>query len=159
MQSMLSYRIDRKYSVFLPGSWHNFFRYDFWRHIKFCYSFSNPNCLTSNQNVGTPSGNTQFIVTSNIDWNVNSDATWCTVTPSGTGNDTIVAVFTENTTVRPALHKSRLAETGVTSQVVTVTQAGIPVVLSVIPSNRNVSLSSGTTSFYVTSNTNWNVIS
>jgi len=113
----------------------------------------------SNQNVGTPSGNTQFIVTSNIDWNVNSDATWCTVTPSGTGNDTIVAVFTENTTVETRIAQITVSGTGVTSQVVTVTQAGIPVVLNVSPPNRNVLLSSGSTSFYVTSNTNWNVIS
>ena len=56
-----------------------------------------------NQNVGTPSGNTQFTVTSNISWSVTSDTSWCTVTPSGTGNGTIDAVFTENTSVIPRI--------------------------------------------------------
>ncbi len=113
----------------------------------------------SNQNVGTPSGNTQFIVTSNISWNVTSDAAWCTVTPSGTGNDTIDAVYIENTSVTPRVAQITISGTGVATQVVTVTQEGIPVILSVIPPNRNVLLSSGNTSFYVTSNTSWNVTS
>jgi hypothetical protein len=112
-----------------------------------------------NQNVGTPSGNTQFTVTSNISWSVTSDTSWCTVTPSGTGNGTIDAVFTENTSVIPRIAHITVSGTGVATQVVTVTQEGIPVILSVIPPNRNVLLSPGTTSFYVTSNTSWNVTS
>jgi Viral BACON domain/Secretion system C-terminal sorting domain/Trypsin-like peptidase domain len=113
----------------------------------------------SNQNVGTPSGNTQFIVTSNVNWSVISGSDWCTVTPSGTGNDTIVAVFTENITVDTRVAQISVSGTGVATQVVTVTQAGIPVILSVIPPNRNVLVSAGNTSFYVTSNTSWNVTS
>ena len=113
----------------------------------------------SNQNVGTPSGNTQFIVTSNINWSVTSDSGWCTVTPSGTGNDTIVATFTENTSVTPRVAQITVSGTGVATQVVTVSQDGVPVILSVIPPNRNVLLSSGNTSFYVTSNTSWSVTS
>jgi hypothetical protein len=113
----------------------------------------------SNQNVGTPSGSTPFLVTSNISWTVISGSGWCTVTPSGSGNDTIIAVFTENTTVDTRIAQISVSGTGVATQVVTVTQAGIPVILSVTPPNRDVLVSSGNTSFYVTSNTSWNVTS
>ena len=112
-----------------------------------------------NQTVGTPSGNTQFFVTSNISWDVTCDATWCTVTPSGTGNDTIDAVYIENTSVIPRIAHITVSGIGVATQIVTVTQEGIPVILSVIPPNRNVLLSPGATSFYVTSNTSWTVTS
>lgn len=112
-----------------------------------------------NQNVGTPAGSTRFTVTSNISWNVNSDAAWCTVTPSGTGNDTIHAVYEENTTVGPRIAHISVSGPGVTTQLVTVTQAGIPAILSVVPPNRNVLLTPGNTSFYVTSNTSWTVTS
>jgi hypothetical protein len=113
----------------------------------------------SNRNVDIASGSTQFFVTSNIDWTVTSDANWCTVTPSGTGNDTIVAVYTQDTLVGSRIAHITISGTGVVSQVVTVTQSGVQPYLSVLPSNRNVSLSSGNTSFYVTSNTSWNVVS
>jgi hypothetical protein len=49
-----------------------------------------------NQNVSAPSGSTSFSVTSNLDWLVTSDTSWCTITPSGTGNGTIVANFSTN---------------------------------------------------------------
>jgi hypothetical protein len=75
-----------------------------------------------NQNVAALLGNTTFTVTSNTDWTAISDATWCTITPSGSGNGTIVADFTENTA-----HLSRVANIQVTvptlpAQTVTVTQ-------------------------------------
>jgi hypothetical protein len=52
-----------------------------------------------NQNVGTAAGNTQFEVLSNATWSVIGDASWCTLTPSGSNNGTIVATFTENITI------------------------------------------------------------
>jgi hypothetical protein len=110
-----------------------------------------------NRDVALPAGNTEFYVTSNSDWTVSSDASWCTVTPSGTGNDTIAVSFTENTFVGTRVANISVFGPGTLSQVVTVTQAGIPVILSVIPPNRNVVSDPGHTSFYVTCNTNWNV--
>jgi hypothetical protein len=110
-----------------------------------------------NRIVGTPAGNTQFFVTSNVNWTVTSDASWCTVTPSGNGNDTIVATFTENTSVIPRVALITVTGDGGITRTVTVSQDGIPVILEVTPPNREVSSNGGNTSFYVTSNTNWNV--
>lgn len=110
-----------------------------------------------NQNVGTPAGNTQFIVTSNISWTVTSGSAWCTVTPSGTGNDTIIATFTENITVTPRVAQITVNGDGGLTRTVTVSQDGIPVILLVTPPNRNVTSSDGFTNFTVTSNTTWTV--
>ncbi len=50
-----------------------------------------------NQNVTSSSGTTSFIVASNVEWTSSSNQTWCTVTPSGTGNGTITATYQSNT--------------------------------------------------------------
>ena len=113
----------------------------------------------SNQNVGTPSGNTQFIVTSNTNWNVTSNSSWCTVTPSGTGNDSIIATFEPNGLYIPRIDTIIVSATGVASQMVTVTQDGIPFILSVTPPNQEVTYPGGNTSFSVTSNYDWNAVS
>jgi len=49
------------------------------------------------QTVTYSPGTTTFAVSSNSDWTAISDAGWCSVTSSGTGNGTITAVFDENT--------------------------------------------------------------
>ncbi len=110
-----------------------------------------------NQNVGTPSGFTQFMVASNINWTVSSGSTWCSVTPSGTGNDTILANFTENVSVTPRVADITVTGAGVPTQTVTVSQAGVPVILTVSPPNRDVVSTTGNTTFIVTSNTSWSV--
>jgi hypothetical protein len=112
-----------------------------------------------NQAVTNPAGSTMFIVTSNIDWSVSSDASWCTVTPAGTGNDTIIAQFTENTVASQRVANITVSGPGVASQTVTVTQDGPAAALSVFPGNRDVPTSSGNTYFNVTSNTTWSVVS
>ncbi|MCX6245059.1 MAG: BACON domain-containing carbohydrate-binding protein [Bacteroidetes bacterium] len=115
----------------------------------------------ANQNVpATPAGSTNFTVTSNSSWTVVSDQTWCTVTPSGTGNGTIVANYTVN-----ALTTSRVANitttvAGIPAVVVTVTQAGATPTLTVTPANQNVPATpAGSTNFTVTSNSSWTVVS
>ena len=110
-----------------------------------------------NQMVGTPSGITQFLVTSNINWSVSSGSDWCTVTPSGTGNDTIFATFTENTSTTPRIAQITVTGGGVTPQTVTVSQDGVPLILNVTPPNQDVASTSGNTTFIVTSNTIWTV--
>jgi hypothetical protein len=112
-----------------------------------------------NQDVSTLAGNTTFDVASNIGWSVSSDAEWCTVTPSGTGNDTIFATYGENTTVGQRIAHITVTGTGVSPQTVTVTQMGIPVILNVTPPNRAVASTVGFTNFNVTSNTDWTVSS
>jgi hypothetical protein len=49
------------------------------------------------QNVAIPAGSVNYIVTSNAAWTAVSNQPWCIVTPSGYGNGSITATFTENT--------------------------------------------------------------
>ncbi|MCX6246584.1 MAG: BACON domain-containing carbohydrate-binding protein [Bacteroidetes bacterium] len=112
-----------------------------------------------NRDVAIAAGNTEFYVTPNTDWTVVSDAAWCTVTPSGINNDTITAIFTENTLVGVRIAHITVSGTGAGSQVVTVSQAGIPAILSVTPPNRDVLIQPGSTRFFVASNTDWTVVS
>ncbi|MCX6245039.1 MAG: BACON domain-containing carbohydrate-binding protein [Bacteroidetes bacterium] len=122
----------------------------------------NPPVMTvtpPNRDVSLSAGNTMFFVNSNTNWSVSSDVPWCTITPSGTGNDTIFAVYTANSVVGTRIAQITVTGTGVGAQTVTVTQQGIPVILLVTPPNRNVAQTTGTTSFYVTSNTSWSVLS
>ncbi len=113
----------------------------------------------ANQNVSAVAGNTSFAVTSNSPWTVTSNSAWCTVTPSGSGNGTILATYTAN-----ALYISRIATitvtvTGLTPVAVTVTQSGSAPTLTVTPSNQNVTAPAGTTNFAITSNSAWSVAS
>ncbi len=114
----------------------------------------------SNQNVTYPAGSTSFSVTSNSSWTVTSDAAWCTVTPSGIGNGTITANYTQNTGAAVRVANITVTVSGLTPVVVTVTQAGnVAPTLTVTPSNQNVTAPAGTTSFTVVSNSAWTVSS
>lgn len=114
-----------------------------------------------NQNVpATPAGTTNFTVTSNADWTVVSDQTWCTVTPSGTGNGTIVATYAVNPNATSRIANITTTVSGLSPVVVTVTQAAATPTLTVTPPNQNVpNTPAGSTTFTVTSNTSWNVAS
>jgi hypothetical protein len=76
--------------------------------------------------VASTAGSTSFTVTSNTSWNAASDQGWCTVTPSGTGNGTIIANYLANGTSTPRLASITVSATGPTPVLVTVTQAGTP---------------------------------
>ena len=60
------------------------------------FPYSSFSVTPSLKNVTSSAGNTQFTVTSNVAWTASSNQTWCTVTPSGTGNGTITANYTAN---------------------------------------------------------------
>ncbi|MFZ4546022.1 MAG: BACON domain-containing protein [Bacteroidales bacterium] len=109
----------------------------------------------ANQNVAAPAGTTTFIVTSNSAWTVSSNQPWCTVTPSGSGNGSIIANFTENTTGTQRVAALTITVTGLTPIVVTVTQGVAVATLAVSPGNQNVTAPAGNTSFIVTSNSAW----
>jgi hypothetical protein len=110
----------------------------------------------SNQNVTIAAGTTTFAVTSNSAWTVISDQSWCTVTPSGTGDGTITATYTQNTLPVLRIANITVSVTGLTPIIVTVTQNGtLTPTLSVTPSNQNVTAPAGTTSFSITSNSPW----
>ena len=113
-----------------------------------------------NQNVSSAAGSTAFTVTSNTTWNASSNQSWCTVTPSGTGNGSITANYTAFAGVGTRVATITVTGTSAPTATVTVTQTGVPATLSVTPSNQNVpGTPAGNTSFTVTSNTAWTVIS
>lgn len=116
----------------------------------------------SNQNVAYTAGSTTFNVTANAttSWTVTSNATWCTATGGGTGNGTITANYTENPSVTPRIATITATPSGgLLAQTVTVTQAEAPPALTVMPPNQSVPAPAGTTTFNVTSNTDWTVVS
>ncbi|HML86158.1 MAG TPA: BACON domain-containing carbohydrate-binding protein, partial [Bacteroidales bacterium] len=80
------------------------------------------------------------------------DQTWCTVTPSGSGNGTIQANYLENTSITPRTANITVSGIGVSPVVVTVVQAGVASSLAVSPTNQSVPYTSSSTSFTVTSN-------
>jgi len=84
----------------------------------------------SNQNVSANAGSTSFNVISNSTWTAGSDLPWCTVTVSGSGNGTIQANYTENTTFDPRIATITISVTGLAPIAVTLTQGasavGIP---------------------------------
>lgn len=110
-----------------------------------------------NQNVPVLQGSTEFIVASNTSWTVESSASWCTVTPSGSNNDTIEAVYSENTFAAPRTAVITITGSGVGAQTVTVSQEGAAPYMSVTPPVQNVPALQGNTEFQVASNTTWTV--
>jgi hypothetical protein len=108
-----------------------------------------------NQNVTAPAGTTNFAVSSNSAWTVASDQTWCNPTPSGSGDGTIVATYTENTSVSQRVATLTVLVSGIPPVMVTVTQFGTAPELAVTPPNQTVTSSAGSTNFTVTSNSNW----
>jgi PKD repeat protein len=74
------------------------------------------------QTVTYPAGSTSFDVSSNYPWAVTSDATWCSVTPSGTGNGVITASYPENTGPYSRTANINVEVAGLTPQVLQVIQ-------------------------------------
>jgi hypothetical protein len=107
------------------------------------------------------SGSRVFTVTSNIDWQVASDQTWCkTNITSSKGNSPVVATFETNTAIGQRSALLTFSAVGVSNQIVVVTQAGTePPVLTITPDNQNVTNTAGTTTFTITSNVSWTATS
>jgi len=117
------------------------------------------NVTPSNQNVTYVVGTTNFTVTSNWNWTAVSNQTWCTVTPSGTGNGTIVATYVSNPLPAQRVASITVTVDGIPSQVVTVTQDGAPRTIAVTPPSQNVTIPAGSTDFNITSNSDWTATS
>lgn len=113
----------------------------------------------ANQNVTEIAGNTSFAVISNSQWIASSNQAWCTVTPSGTGDGSVIATFTANALLTQRVANVTVTVSGLTPVVVTVTQAAVAATLAVAPSNRNVTIAAGNTSYTVTSNSGWTSMS
>jgi hypothetical protein len=112
-----------------------------------------------NRNVLLSSGNTKFYVTSNTNWNVTSNSSWCTITSSGSGNDSITATFEANNLYYPRIDTLIVTANGVGSVLATVTQDGLVPTLLVNPQNQNVSSPAGSILFDITTNLSWEVTS
>jgi hypothetical protein len=107
--------------------------------------------------VSFTSGSTTFSISSNTTWTVSDNASWLTVSPaSGSNNGTINANFTENSSTSQRVGTITINGGGLT-RTVTVSQSAAPFSLTVSPSDRPVSYTSGSTTFSISSNTNWTV--
>lgn len=113
----------------------------------------------SSRSVVSTAATTTFAVTTNTTWTAASAETWCTVTPSGSGNGTLIATFTENLTGGSRTANITVSAPGAAPVTVQVTQAWTATNISVTPSTRSVTKTAATTTFAVTSNTSWVVTS
>jgi hypothetical protein len=113
------------------------------------------NVSPASRQVASTSGTTTFAVTSNIDWSASESSDW--VTAVKTDAATLTVSYNENTDADARSATITLSGIGVTSENVTVNQTGALATLSVSPASRPVTSASGTTTFTVTSNTDWSV--
>ncbi len=113
----------------------------------------------SNQDVSYESGTTGFTIASNVGWTAVSDAPWCTVTSSGSGSGILTAVYEENPELMVRTVSITISAAGLTGQVVTITQDGTPVTLTVSPGAQYVSSAAGDTTYAVFSNAAWSASS
>ena len=94
----------------------------------FIFTFLSPCTLSvnpANQNIPfAPAGSTNYTVTTNCAWNAASNQSWCTVTPSGNGNGTIIASYSANITSTSRTANITVTIAGSTPVAATLTQAG-----------------------------------
>lgn len=76
-----------------------------------------------NRDVSAAAGSTTFAVTSNSSWTAVSDVSWCTVTPSGSGNGTLNAQYTDNPTNASRVATITITVSGIAPTEATVTQS------------------------------------
>jgi hypothetical protein len=107
-------------------------------------------------NVLPPAGSTSFQINSNVDWTITESISWLTVNPmSGSNNKLIIVDYTENPFIVSRTGTITISAPDVPNVTVTIIQAGNQ--LTVTTPERNVSAAAGSTTFTVTSNTNWTV--
>jgi photosystem II stability/assembly factor-like uncharacterized protein len=82
-----------------------------------------PLVTPSTRSVSSSAGSTFFIVTSDTNWVVSSDAYWCNATSSGSSIDTIIATYSENNTITERVASITVYAAGSDSMAVTVTQS------------------------------------
>jgi photosystem II stability/assembly factor-like uncharacterized protein len=106
-----------------------------------------------NFNVASSAGIVHFSVTSDTSWTVSSDSSWCSITPSGSGNDTITVNYAENNSFSTRVAKINVYSAKFDSISVTITQAGQQ--FSVTPSDTLVPAEHGSVNFSVISPDEW----
>lgn len=104
-------------------------------------------------------GSDSFTITSNVNWTITSDQTWCTVsTSSGSKNGTITVNVSENNSI-DSRSASITVKAGDQSQSITVTQAGASPTLQLNKSSMAFESSNGENTFTISSNTCWSITS
>ena len=104
-------------------------------------------------------GSDSFTITSNVNWTITSDQTWCTVsTSSGSKNGTITVNVSENNSI-DSRSASITVKAGDQSQSITVTQAGASPTLQLNKSSMAFESSNGENTFTISSNTSWSITS
>lgn len=113
------------------------------------------------RSISAATTSTNFTVEANVPWTTTIIGTsdWCSATASGNGNGTISVSCVENVSITTRSVTIRVSSSGLPSVDVVVTQTGVGSQLAVTPSTRNVSASSGSTTFSITSNAAWSVSS
>jgi predicted Kef-type K+ transport protein len=104
------------------------------------------------------SGETKPVtVTSNVNWTVDRDAEWITVTPSSGSNDDAISVTAEANTTAGQRTGFVVVTGGGIMRVITVTQAADGATLTVSPATLDFTASGEIKSVTVTSNVSWTV--
>ena len=106
------------------------------------------------EDVEASSGTKDLNVTSNVEWSVSEEAYW--LTASKTDGSSIRVIYEANPSVNPRTAHITLSGGGIT-ETVTFTQAGLVASIEVNPIGKSVDAKSGTVSFKVEANVDWNV--
>ncbi len=107
--------------------------------------------------------NDTFTITSNVAWTVTDNQSWLTMNQvSGTGDTTIgIRAISANTSATSRTATITVTASGVTPQIITVTQAGTAPItpsLSVSPTTLSVLSSSGSSDVTINSNVSWTAV-
>jgi hypothetical protein len=99
-------------------------------------------------------------ITSNVAWTASSNAAWLTIDKAtGSGSATLVCSAAENTIASSRTAKITLSATGLTSQIINVTQSSAAAQLTPTPSATTFLSSGGKQAINVVSNCTWTVSS
>jgi len=129
------------------------------------HSFSEPPYLTVSSTSETVTATTGVVsgsinITSNIQWTAQSNQTWLTFTSNSTvtGNGILDYKCSDNTSTSSRTATITVSGSGVSSQTISVTQAGANSYLTVNPTSLNFNAISGSANASVSTNvSNWNV--
>jgi len=99
-----------------------------------------------------------FVVSSNVNWSVSGSVSWLSLSPVSGSNDGTVRITATST--NPTINERNGTVTvvgGGLTKTVNVTQLGSSAELTLTPSNREVTSSSGSTTFDISSNVSWSL--
>lgn len=113
----------------------------------------------SNKNVSASANSTTLSVESDLSWTVSVDVDWIIVSPlNGNGNSTVDLNYSENTGTSPRTGTLTFEGGGITREV-SIIQSGVAAepYLNITPLTQNVSASSGSSDFQISSNVSWSI--